>query len=361
MAAAPQLTIVVDPGHGGTETGAIGPGGLQEKDATLEIARRLAATLPRVLSCRTVLTRDTDVLLTLDDRTSIANHERADLFLSIHANSSRSASAQGSETYYLSLEASDKIAQEVASRENASNGDGARSGRRHRESRPRLHPLGPGAERPPQGIERARRGDPDRAQRGLRHGQPRHQAGALPGSRRRHDARRARRGRVHLQRRRREAAAGPRVPAGGRPTPWRGPSPASSPGGFRRRSARPRSRPPLPPPRHEPPRGRDPSRGAGGGRDRAPLRQPRRDLGPETARSPPVPARHSVPARPRHSGARRHRPARRRDREDHALLSGPARHAALSGGTRHSEARGRPGLSQDRSSPSSRRGRRGRA
>ena len=118
-AAATPLTVVVDPGHGGPETGAIGPGGLQEKDATLEIAKRLAAALPRVLACRTVLTRDTDVLISLDDRTSVANHEKADLFLSIHANSSRSASAQGSETYYLSLEASDKIAQEVASRENA--------------------------------------------------------------------------------------------------------------------------------------------------------------------------------------------------------------------------------------------------
>jgi N-acetylmuramoyl-L-alanine amidase len=121
-AAATPLTIVVDPGHGGTETGAIGPGGLQEKDVTLEIARRVAAALPRVLACRTVLTRDTDLLIALDDRTSVANHEKADLFLSIHANSSRAASAQGSETYYLSLEASDKIAQEVASRENAAPG-----------------------------------------------------------------------------------------------------------------------------------------------------------------------------------------------------------------------------------------------
>ncbi len=119
------LTIVVDPGHGGGETGAIGPGGLQEKETTLEIAKRIAATLPRVLACRTVLTRDSDIQLPLDDRTSIANHEKADLFLSIHANSSRSASAQGSETYYLSLEASDKIAQEVASRENEANGGGA--------------------------------------------------------------------------------------------------------------------------------------------------------------------------------------------------------------------------------------------
>ena len=112
------LTIVVDPGHGGTETGAIGPGGLQEKEATLEIAKRLAATLPKVLSCRTVLTRDSDVLIPLDDRASIANHERANLFLSVHANSSRAVSAKGSETYYLSLEASDKIAQEVAKQEN---------------------------------------------------------------------------------------------------------------------------------------------------------------------------------------------------------------------------------------------------
>lgn len=117
-AAVPPLTIVVDPGHGGVETGAIGPGGLQEKEATLEIAKKLAATLPKVLACRTVLTRDTDVLIPLDDRTSIANHEKADLFLSVHANSSRAASAKGSETYYLSLEASDKIAQEVAREEN---------------------------------------------------------------------------------------------------------------------------------------------------------------------------------------------------------------------------------------------------
>ncbi len=123
-AATAAPTIVVDPGHGGTETGAVGPGGLQEKEATLEIARRLAATLPRVLPCRTVLTRDTDLLISLDDRTSIANHEKADLFLSIHANSSRAASARGSETYYLSLEASDKIAQEVAKQENQA-GSGA--------------------------------------------------------------------------------------------------------------------------------------------------------------------------------------------------------------------------------------------
>ncbi len=111
-------TIVIDPGHGGSETGAVGPSGLMEKDATLQIARRLAAALPRLFACRVVLTRDSDSAISLDDRTAVANHEKADLFLSIHANSSRAAGARGSETYYLSLEASDKLAQEVASREN---------------------------------------------------------------------------------------------------------------------------------------------------------------------------------------------------------------------------------------------------
>lgn len=116
--APPALTIVLDPGHGGAETGAVGPGGLQEKDVTLQIARRLAAALPRLLSCRVVLTRESDTAIPLDDRTSVANREKADLFLSIHANSSRVPGARGSESYYLSLEASDKLSQEIASREN---------------------------------------------------------------------------------------------------------------------------------------------------------------------------------------------------------------------------------------------------
>jgi N-acetylmuramoyl-L-alanine amidase len=117
-ATAPAWTVVVDAGHGGPETGAIGPGGLQEKEVTLQIARRLATAIPRVLSARVVLTRNSDNAISLDDRTAVANHEKADLFLSIHANSSRVTGARGSETYYLSLEASDKLAQEVASNEN---------------------------------------------------------------------------------------------------------------------------------------------------------------------------------------------------------------------------------------------------
>ena len=114
----PALTIVVDPGHGGTETGAVGPGGLMEKDVTLQIARRVAAAIPRVVSSRVVLTRDSDSDISLDDRTSLANHERAGLFLSLHANSSRAVGAHGSETYYLSFETSDRVSQDIARREN---------------------------------------------------------------------------------------------------------------------------------------------------------------------------------------------------------------------------------------------------
>ncbi len=114
----PAITIVVDPGHGGGETGAVGPGGLQEKEVTLQIARRLAAAIPKVVSSRVVLTRDSDSAISLDDRTSLANHEKANLFLSLHANSSRAAGAHGSETYYLSLDGSDRYSQEVAQREN---------------------------------------------------------------------------------------------------------------------------------------------------------------------------------------------------------------------------------------------------
>ena len=114
----PAITIVVDPGHGGAETGAVGPGGLQEKDVTLQIARRVAAAIPKVVSSRVVLTRDSDSAISLDDRTSLANHEKANLFLSLHANSSRATGVHGSETYYLSLESSDRLAQEVARREN---------------------------------------------------------------------------------------------------------------------------------------------------------------------------------------------------------------------------------------------------
>jgi N-acetylmuramoyl-L-alanine amidase len=111
-------TIVIDPGHGGSETGAIGPSGIQEKALTLDLARSLAARLGR-LGVQTVLTRNDDGNLKLDDRPAIANQNKADLFISIHLNSSLGANAYGTETYFLSPQATDPRAARSAATENA--------------------------------------------------------------------------------------------------------------------------------------------------------------------------------------------------------------------------------------------------
>jgi N-acetylmuramoyl-L-alanine amidase len=111
-------TIVLDPGHGGKQVGAIGPAGLVEKDATLAICKRLQPMLASALGARVILTRDDDSLVSLDQRTAFANHYKADLFLSVHLNASRAATARGAETYFLSLEASDELARATADREN---------------------------------------------------------------------------------------------------------------------------------------------------------------------------------------------------------------------------------------------------
>ncbi|HEU5162161.1 MAG TPA: N-acetylmuramoyl-L-alanine amidase [Thermoanaerobaculia bacterium] len=117
-------TIVLDPGHGGKEVGASGPAGLVEKETTLAICRRLQPLLAAALGARVILTRDGDELVSLDQRTALANQYKADLFLSVHLNASRSATARGAETYFLSLEASDELAHDTAERENAE-GQGA--------------------------------------------------------------------------------------------------------------------------------------------------------------------------------------------------------------------------------------------
>ncbi|MGK2857637.1 MAG: N-acetylmuramoyl-L-alanine amidase [Thermoanaerobaculia bacterium] len=111
-------TIVIDPGHGGEDTGAIGPNGTEEKMLSLSIAKKLAASLSKRLRTRVVLTRDSDKAIPLTQRTAIANEYQADLFLSIHLNSSLRKGAQGTETYFLSLDASDELARQVAEREN---------------------------------------------------------------------------------------------------------------------------------------------------------------------------------------------------------------------------------------------------
>lgn len=111
--------IVLDPGHGGIETGAVGPGGIQEKDVALDIARRVRTALAGE-NVGVVLTRDSDRLVDLDERAAIANHNRADLFVSIHLNASNRREARGAETYYLSTEATDDEARALAGIENAS-------------------------------------------------------------------------------------------------------------------------------------------------------------------------------------------------------------------------------------------------
>jgi N-acetylmuramoyl-L-alanine amidase len=117
----PAFVVVLDPGHGGEKEGAIGPGGVREKDLALQIARRAAAHLRR-RGGRVVLTRTGDVGVPLARRAAVANAERADLFVSIHLNAMPGPARQfahGVETYFLSADATDASATAVAARENA--------------------------------------------------------------------------------------------------------------------------------------------------------------------------------------------------------------------------------------------------
>jgi N-acetylmuramoyl-L-alanine amidase len=111
--------IVLDPGHGGHDTGTAGPRGLMEKDLVLDVSRRLGALIRTRLGAEVVYTRSDDTFIPLERRTEIANEQKADLFLSIHANSSPAASSSGVETYYLNF-TTNEAAMEVAARENAS-------------------------------------------------------------------------------------------------------------------------------------------------------------------------------------------------------------------------------------------------
>lgn len=110
--------IVIDPGHGGHDTGTIGPNGLEEKDLVLDVSRRLGRLLQTRLGAEVIYTRKDDTFIPLETRTAIANQEAADLFVSVHANSSHDPDARGVETYYLNFTSSPE-ALEVAARENA--------------------------------------------------------------------------------------------------------------------------------------------------------------------------------------------------------------------------------------------------
>ncbi|MBI5556991.1 MAG: N-acetylmuramoyl-L-alanine amidase [Deltaproteobacteria bacterium] len=111
-------TIVIDPGHGGKDPGAIGINGLQEKDIVLKVAKKVAAILQKETAYSVILTRDRDIYIPLEERTAIANTKEADLFLSIHANSAPNENASGVETYFLSL-ATSREEMQAAARENA--------------------------------------------------------------------------------------------------------------------------------------------------------------------------------------------------------------------------------------------------
>ena len=110
--------VVLDPGHGGHDAGTHGPSGLTEKELVLDISQRLAALLQDRLGSEVVLTRTDDTYVPLEARTKIANDAKADLFLSIHANSSPVKSVTGVETYYLNFTTS-RSALDLAARENA--------------------------------------------------------------------------------------------------------------------------------------------------------------------------------------------------------------------------------------------------
>jgi N-acetylmuramoyl-L-alanine amidase len=113
--------VVIDAGHGGHDTGTIGRGGMMEKDLVLDVAKRLGALIEARLGSEVLYTRTDDVFIPLEERTALAVEREADLFLSIHANSSRSRTVAGPETFYLNF-TTDQDAMDVASRENATYG-----------------------------------------------------------------------------------------------------------------------------------------------------------------------------------------------------------------------------------------------
>ncbi len=119
----PIETICIDPGHGGEDFGAIGRSKLKEKDVTLKIAYKLKKQIESRTGLRVIMTRDKDSEVSLNSRASIANNQLAQMFVSIHANSSFRKSAYGSETFFVSLQATDPESLELAQKENQNQED----------------------------------------------------------------------------------------------------------------------------------------------------------------------------------------------------------------------------------------------
>ena len=118
----PFDVVVVDAGHGGDDEGARGPGGGREKDVVLAVSLALAEAL-RAEGLRVVMTRTDDTFVPLETRTHMANDARGDLFVSVHANAATNSRIRGSETFFMSLDASDDAARRVAERENSAFGE----------------------------------------------------------------------------------------------------------------------------------------------------------------------------------------------------------------------------------------------
>jgi N-acetylmuramoyl-L-alanine amidase len=114
----PRVRVMIDPGHGGKDPGAIGPTGLKEKDVVLAIGRRIREKLSRSVEFDVRMTRDEDVFIPLEERTAMANKGGVDIFVSLHINASRNRRAEGFSTYVLSRGASNREDLELAAREN---------------------------------------------------------------------------------------------------------------------------------------------------------------------------------------------------------------------------------------------------
>jgi N-acetylmuramoyl-L-alanine amidase len=112
------LTVVLDPGHGGHDTGAVGPSGLMEKDVVLDLAFRLRRLLQDRLGVRVLMTRTEDVFVSLQDRSAFVNRAKADFLVSLHVNAANTRGAIGFETFYFTREPSDNDARASAQREN---------------------------------------------------------------------------------------------------------------------------------------------------------------------------------------------------------------------------------------------------
>jgi N-acetylmuramoyl-L-alanine amidase len=113
-------TICIDPGHGGTDFGAVGKQDIMEKDITLKVSQKLKRLIESKLGLTVVMTRTKDEEISLNSRVSKANNRKAQLFVSIHVNSSFRKSARGPETYYVSLKATDQEAFKLSQKENSS-------------------------------------------------------------------------------------------------------------------------------------------------------------------------------------------------------------------------------------------------